>query len=133
MKNHENPPETINNQPESLPNFPKAPLANEEDLEEVEKYETEVTKEKIEGKNGRKKKVQKQRGKVMMRHNRSVHEDLKYQCNDCDYQATIKSNLKNHIDAMHSNNILTCYQCDFKTKWRGAFNSHIKKHRSYQD
>ena len=36
----------INNQPESLPNFPKAPLANEEDLEEVEKYETEVTKEK---------------------------------------------------------------------------------------
>ena len=37
----------INNQPESLPNFPKAPLANEEDLEEVEKHETEVnTKEK---------------------------------------------------------------------------------------
>ena len=35
----------VNLQPDSL-DFPKAPLANEEDLEEVEKYETEVTKEK---------------------------------------------------------------------------------------
>ena len=35
----------VNHQPDSL-DFPKAPLANEEDLEEVEKYETEVTKEK---------------------------------------------------------------------------------------
>ena len=36
----------VDHQPESFPEPQKAPLANEEDLESVEKYETEVTKEK---------------------------------------------------------------------------------------
>ena len=36
----------VDHQPESFPEPQKAPLANEEDLDSVEKYETEVTKEK---------------------------------------------------------------------------------------
>merc|ERR1712024_186898 len=36
----------VDHQPESYPEPQKEPLANEEDLESVEKYETEVTKEK---------------------------------------------------------------------------------------
>ena len=65
---------------------------------------------------------------TMMRHYKSVHEGIKYPCNECDYEATLRSNLKNHMEAMHGNNILTCYQCDYQTKWRGAFNAHKKSH-----
>ena len=34
-------------------------------------------------------------------HIQSVHEKIKYSCNQCDHQATTQSNLKKHIQSMH--------------------------------
>ena len=45
---------------------------------------------------------------VMLKHYRSVHEGIKYPCNQCDYQATQQSSLQTHIAAKHSDKILKC-------------------------
>ena len=62
----------------------------------------------------------------MVRHYRSVHEGIKYPCNQCDYQATQQSHLQTHIAAKHSDNILQCEFCDYQTKWRNKYYAHKK-------
>ena len=37
----------------------------------------------------------------MVTHYRSIHEGIKYPCNQCDYQATTQSNLQKHIQSKH--------------------------------
>ena len=34
-------------------------------------------------------------------HNSSIHQGMKYPCNQCDYQATYRSNLSSHVMNMH--------------------------------
>ena len=38
----------------------------------------------------------------MLTHYRSIHEGIKYPCNQCDYQATQKDSLKGHIQLSHA-------------------------------
>ena len=56
----------------------------------------------------------------------SKHEGIKYPCDQCDYQASYKTNLRDHIAAKHSDNILKCDHCDYQTKWRQSYYSHLK-------
>ena len=37
----------------------------------------------------------------------SIHENVKYSCNQCEYQATTNSGLKEHKMAIHENNAKT--------------------------
>ena len=37
----------------------------------------------------------------MLQHYRSVHQGIKYPCNQCDYQATKRGNLQKHIQRKH--------------------------------
>ena len=60
----------------------------------------------------------------MVAHYRSVHEGIKYSCNQCDYQATTQGHLHTHIAGKHSNKIFKCDHCDYWTKWRTDYNKH---------
>ena len=50
-------------------------------------------------------------------------------CEDCDYKAKQKSDLKKHRAAVHNKNVTwhKCEDCDYKAKQKGA----LKKHRAY--
>ena len=39
----------------------------------------------------------------LKRHKMSVHEGVKYQCNQCDYEASRQGNLKSHKVLVHEN------------------------------
>ena len=68
----------------------------------------------------------KQRGHMLL-HYRSKHEGVRYPCNQCDYEATQKSNLKAHL-ARHSDSVMKCDLCDFQTKWKSHWKSHYNSH-----
>ena len=60
------------------------------------------------------------------RHIDTVHEDVRYSCDQCDYKATDKSSLKTHLDSVHGDVRRTVvisvisrhvrYSCDFRIK-----------------
>ena len=39
--------------------------------------------------------------KIRLKHNKSVHEKIKYPCNQCEYKATEKGHLKTHIELVN--------------------------------
>ena len=47
-------------------------------------------------------------------HNMSVHESIKYPCNQCESKFTQKGDLKKHIMSVHENVKYPCDQCAFK-------------------
>ena len=55
----------------------------------------------------------------------SLHKSVKYPCNQCDYKATQKGDLKKHEMAVHESIKYPCNQCDYKAtkKWN------LKKHK----
>ena len=55
----------------------------------------------------------------------SVHESFKYQCNQCEYKATLKQYLKNHKMSVHENIKFSCNQCESKFTWKGHLQRHI--------
>ena len=42
------------------------------------------------------------RSDYLLRHTKSIHQDLRYPCNLCEYQATRKQYLESHIKKIHS-------------------------------
>ena len=66
----------------------------------------------------------------LVQHHRSIHEGIKYPCNQCDYQATEKAKLRQHIAGKHSDTILQCELCGYQTKWRVHYNAHKKTHKT---
>ena len=67
---------------------------------------------------------------VMLTHYRSVHEGIKYPCDQCDYQATDSGNLQRHIQSKHECIKYPCNQCDSKLTRRSHLKSHIKAKHS---
>ena len=61
---------------------------------------------------------------VMVRHYRSVHEGVKYQCNQCDYRATGRGNLQRHIQSKHFK--FSCNQCIYQATEMNHLQTHIK-------
>ena len=49
-----------------------------------------------------------------------------YSCDQCEYQATQKGNLKTHIDSVHEDVQYTSDQCDCKSKWKGDLKKHLE-------
>ena len=54
----------------------------------------------------------------------SVHEGIKYHCDQCDYKATLKSNLKKHNMSIHEGIKYQCDQCDYKATQKGNLKGH---------
>ena len=42
----------------------------------------------------------------------SVHEGVRYDCNQCDYRATQQSNLNSHMKSIHEGIRYECNQCN---------------------
>ena len=59
-----------------------------------------------------------------MKHYRSKHEGARYPCQQCDYQATLKPNLKTHVDMIHEGIKHMCSQCKKKSH-PGIFSSYL--------
>ena len=55
----------------------------------------------------------------------SVHEEVRYSCDQCDYKAANKRTLKRHIDSVHRDVRYSCDQCDYKATQKGTLDRHI--------
>ena len=53
------------------------------------------------------------------------HEGVKFPCNECDHQSTTKSSLKVHMKAMHEGVKYPCNKCEFSTGHLGNLQQHI--------
>ena len=49
-----------------------------------------------------------------------------YRCDQCEYKATQKGNLKQHIESIHENITYPCDQCEYKSTWKGNLKKHIE-------
>ena len=57
-----------------------------------------------------------------------------YVCNECNYPATREINLEQHVNGMHKGIFLSCVQCNYRTKWKGSLNMHLKlKHHNNEN
>ena len=64
-------------------------------------------------------------------HIQSIHENIKFPCQQCDYKATKASNLKTHVQSIHENIKFPCQHCDFKATQAQYLKNHVKsKHRN---
>ena len=62
----------------------------------------------------------------MKRHIQSVHEGIRYSCNQCDLQFTRKGSLNLHIKTIHEGLKFPCNQCDQQFTQKGSVETHIK-------
>ena len=62
----------------------------------------------------------------LTRHIQSLHEGVKYACNQCGYQATKQGNLTTHIQSKHEGVKYACYQCDQQFTAQGSLKIHIQ-------
>ena len=56
----------------------------------------------------------------------SVHEGVKFICDQCDYEATTRSHLAEHKKAQPDWVTFDCDQCDYKSSWRSKLVGHVK-------
>ena len=49
-----------------------------------------------------------------------------YKCNECDYKATQKGNLKTHQNSVHGGITYKCKECDYQATKKGNFKKHEK-------
>jgi len=62
---------------------------------------------------------QKKKGNLK-KHVDSVHGNVRYPCDQCDYKATQKGSLKMHIGSVHGDVIYPCDQ--WNAKWKANLN-----------
>ena len=62
----------------------------------------------------------------LKKHQESVHKGIRYQCSDCPYQATKKSILKTHKQSKHMGVKFPCSLCDFQCTQKDNLTTHIK-------
>ena len=62
---------------------------------------------------------------------RSIHQGIKYPCDQCDYKATQKGDLLTHLKSIHEGVKYPCDQCDYKAtqKCHLLTHSNSKHHR----
>ena len=66
----------------------------------------------------------------LVRHQRNIHEGLKYSCSYCDYQASDKGNLQQHQKTIHEGIKYLCDQCHYQSRWSSSLNSHKRANHS---
>ena len=64
--------------------------------------------------------------KSLTRH-KQTHEGVRYPCNQCDYKATLSSNLITHIKSQHEGVRYPCQHCDYKATTSSHLNTHIRQ------
>ena len=62
----------------------------------------------------------------IFRHNRSVHEGLRFPCNKCDQTYTQKGHLQTHIKSVHDGVTFVCDFCDKVFSRKDKLNTHKK-------
>ena len=62
----------------------------------------------------------------MWQHIQSIHENVKYQCPQCDYKATLKSSLTKHIKSIHERVEYNWPQCNYKSNDKTTIRRHIQ-------
>ena len=52
------------------------------------------------------------KSKHLKTHIKSVHEQIKYPCNLCEYKATVRGSLKRHVESVHEKVKYPCNLCE---------------------
>ena len=61
-----------------------------------------------------------------MNHQKSVHMGRKFQCSQCNHQATWKSDLLKHQKSVHMGQKFQCPECDHQATQKGHLLTHQK-------
>jgi len=56
----------------------------------------------------------------------SMNDELKYQCQLCDYQAKLAGNLKKHVQSKHEGIRYPCQQCDYQASQQDSLKRHVE-------
>ena len=66
-----------------------------------------------------------------MSHVNNVHTDIiKYECNECDFKATLKKGLKIHTESIHKGLRYNCNECGFKATKKQSLKRHaLNQHK----
>ena len=59
-------------------------------------------------------------------HKKSKHQNIMYNCDQCDYTATQRGNLNYHIQAKHEGIKYPCNQCDYELNSKSSLSYHKK-------
>ena len=57
----------------------------------------------------------------------TVHDGVKYACNQCDFQATRQDNLTTHIQSIHEGIKYACNQCNYQASTQSNLTAHTKR------
>ena len=66
--------------------------------------------------------------RVLTTHIKSVHEGVKYACNQCDKQYTDHSSLRKHIQSTHEGVEYACNECDQQFTQQTTLTTHMKNY-----
>ena len=56
----------------------------------------------------------------------SVHKEMSYKCDKCDFDTPEKENLKKHYESVHREKHYTCDECDFNATDKELLKRHTK-------
>ena len=56
----------------------------------------------------------------------SNHDDIRYSCDQCDYSATQKDQLKYHVESNHDETRYNCDQCDYSPTQKDQLKHHVE-------
>ena len=59
-------------------------------------------------------------------HIQNIHEGIRYECNECDFKATQKKYLRTHTESKHKGLKYDCSECDFKTTHKYGLKRHMR-------
>ena len=93
---------------------------------ETEQTETEVMAQFKSGENVLDWDYQTMQKGSLIRHIKSVHEEVKYSSPHCDYQATAKGNLKAHVQSVHEGVKHFCPHCDYQATTKSYLKAHVQ-------
>ena len=65
------------------------------------------------------------KGSHLRQHQQNVHEGMKYSCTSCDYKSGKKSNLQRHIEKDHLGVSYTCKVCEHVCSTKGVLKRHV--------
>ena len=66
------------------------------------------------------------RRRSLMNHIDSVHEGIRYNCDQCQHQSTTKNNLWKHVKSVHSGVTYDCNMCEKKFSQKMGLKKHVQ-------
>ena len=61
------------------------------------------------------------------KHIQSVHEKVRYPCDECGKQFTVQASLKKHLQSVHEGVKYPCSHCDYRSSTQGSLKRHLQK------